>query len=117
MKKLTKAQLAALKESGAEIEVLKKAPPKPADAPQIPQPDSLAKLLSGTTAAQDRQALVLAGVASRMEAGQERLAEQIAAIAALIATHGSKGFTVKVNRDSRELIDTLTFIPVEVTLQ
>lgn len=117
MRKLTKAQLASLQEAGAEVEVLKKAPPKPIDAPQLSQPSDLAKLFSGTTAAQDRQALVLAEVASRMEAGQQRLVEQIAAIAALIATHGSKGFTVKVNRDSRELIDTLTFIPVEVTIQ
>ena len=112
MKKLTKAQLAALKESGAEVEVVKKAAPNLVDAPQSPQPDSLAKLLDGQVSAQARQALVLAEITSVLGKGQEKLAEQLATIAVRAAS-GSTAFRFKINRDSRDLIETVEAYPIE----
>ena len=112
MKNLTKAQLAVLMEAGAEVEVLKKAPPKPVDAPQ---PDSLAKLLSGTTAAQDRQALVLAEITAMLGHSQGKLAEQLAAITARAAMNGSTAFRFTINRDSRGLIESVDAHPIEIT--
>ena len=117
MKKLTAAQLAALKADGAVVEMTKKAPPKVVPPPKT---DGLSKLLdlqqyiaAQNEQSQSRQALVLAEIVSRLGGGQEKLAEQITALVQQAATTGSAPYRFTIKRDSRGLIESVDALPIK----
>lgn len=119
MKKLTTAQLAALKESGAEVEVVKPAlrplPVKPAEDKMMARLLSVQeRLAEGQVQAQALQARALSDITLRLGEGQAYLAERLKSVTPTPAEAiKPTPYRFIIQRDKRGLIESVDAYPIQ----